>query len=202
MSLHVLNHQSTQYLYLYQQVVSSSHYETIQLRIQGGDGVRGTRAQVDATITTAVQELSSLCIISGEGHLLDSTLSLPPPRSKDIDPVYTEAVTVPGVYLSPATEGVVYDDIKAFQNKDVQCVCLLLRYFGDSFLFQGQQYAIISNLKTTGKLVDDPNLTVYSEIQHVLSSQQVQITEITSRTKSTTQLKQGTYNFLRSRLVS
>ena len=108
-----------------------SRYETVQLRIQS-DVVGGTRAQPDATVTTAVEGLSSPHVISGEGHLLDSVPSLPPPRSKDIYPVYTEAVTVPGsktVHLPPATEGVVYDDIKAFQNKDVQCACLIVRTF-------------------------------------------------------------------------
>ena len=174
-------------------------YETVELRIQGDSGGVARAAAIPVA-----QEIDSHTI-SGERSLplLDTCPPLPPPRSMDTDhnTVYTEAVIVKGsstVHQPPATEGVVYDDIKAYQNKDVQCVCLILRYFGDSFLFQGQQYAIIGNLKTTGKLLDDPNLTVYSEIQHVLTSQQVQITEITSRTKSTTQLKQGTCSILRS----
>ena len=33
----------------------------------------------------------------------------------------------------------------------------------------------------------------YSEIEHVLSSQQVQITNISSQTMSTAQIKEGTY---------
>jgi hypothetical protein len=36
-----------------------------------------------------------------------------------------EAVTVSGsgtVHQQPATEGVVYDDIEAFQNENVQCI--------------------------------------------------------------------------------
>ena len=177
-------------------------YETVKPRCQSDGGGNAQAAGVAAF--SGVQERDSNTF-SGEEPLppLDHSPPLPPPRSMDTDhnTVYTEAVTVKGssiVHQPPATEGVVYDDIKAFQNKDVQCVCLILRCFGDSFLFQGQQYAIIGNLKTTGKLVDDPNLTVYSEIQHVLSSQQVQITEITSCTKSTTQLKQGTCSILRS----
>ena len=43
------------------------------------------------------------------------------------DPVYTEPVTVSGtraVHRPPATEGVVYNDITAFQNKDVVTVYL------------------------------------------------------------------------------
>ena len=68
-----------------------------------------------------------------------------------------------------------------------------LEYFGNNFSFQGQQYAIIGNLKTSGKVVDDPNCTVYGEIQHVHSSQQVQITDTSSQTRNTTQLTQGTY---------
>ena len=99
----------------------------------------------------------------------------------DNNPVYTEAVTVIGssiMHQPPATEGIVYDDIKAFQNNEVQCVCLILRYFANSFLFQGLQYAVIGNLKITGKLVDDPAKP--SEIRHVLSSQQVQIIDTQS----------------------
>ena len=70
--------------------------------------------------------------VSGEGPPLDSAPSLPPPRSRDTDPAYTETVAVSDsrkVTQQPATEGVVYDDIKAFQNKDVQCTCLTFRIF-------------------------------------------------------------------------
>ena len=75
----------------------------------------------------------------GEGSDLDSNIAppLPPPRSKDTHPVYTEAVTVSGsstVHRPPATEAVVYDDIKAFKNKDVQCAS-----------FEGQSWVIIAS---------------------------------------------------------
>ena len=101
---------------------SDSRYETVHLRIQSGH----TRTEMDTSSTTALH------IVSGEGPPLVSVPSLPPPRSRDIDPVYTEALTVSGskkVTQQPATEGVVYDDIKAFQNKDVQCTCLTVRIF-------------------------------------------------------------------------
>ena len=94
---------------------SDSRYETVHLRIQSGH----TRAVMDASSTTAPPT------VSGEGPPLGSAPSLPPPRFTD--PAYTERVIVSGsrkVTQQPATEGVVYDDIKAFQNKDVQCTCL------------------------------------------------------------------------------
>ena len=62
---------------------------------------------------------------SGEGYDSNATPLLPPPRSKDTNPVYTEAVTVSGSKTTappPATMGVVYDDIKAYQNQDVQYI--------------------------------------------------------------------------------
>jgi hypothetical protein len=180
-----------------------TRYETVQLpvRFQSDSGGHGL-VETDTSSTTA---LPTDC---GEGFPLDSAPSLPPLRSMDTDPVYTEAVTVSGsgtVHQQPATERVVYDDIKAFQNNDVQCTCLIVvEYFGDSLSFQGQQYAIVGNLKTTGKPIDDPNHTVYSEIQHALSSQQVQITDNSSQTKSTTQLTEGTLTifWVRSSLIT
>ena len=91
---------------------SDSRYETVHLRIQNGH----TRAVMDASSTTAPPT------VSGERH---SAPSLPPPRITD--PAYTETVIVSSsrkVTQQPATGGVVYDDIKAFQKKDVQCTCL------------------------------------------------------------------------------
>ena len=41
--------------------------------------------------------------------------------------------------------------------------------------------------------INDPNRTVYSEVQHVHSSQQVQITDTSSQTRTKTQLTQDTY---------
>ena len=64
-----------------------------------------------------------------------------------------------------------------------------MELFCHSLSFQGQQYAILSNLKKTGKILDNPNQTVYSEIQHVLSSHQVQTTNISPQTITTTQLE-------------
>ena len=93
-----------------------TRYETVQLSVRTQCG--HSQDEMDASSTT------SPSTVSGEGPPLDSVPSLPPPRFTD--PVYTEAVTVSGsreVTQQPATEGVVYDDIKAFQNKDVQCIC-------------------------------------------------------------------------------
>ena len=59
-------------------------YETVHPKIQCGH----TRVEMDASYTTA------LPTVSGEGPPLGSAPSLPPPRSMDTDPVYTEAVTV------------------------------------------------------------------------------------------------------------
>ena len=101
---------------------SDTRYETVQLRNQSGH----TQIERDASSTTV------LPTVSGEGPPLVSPPSLPPPRSMDTDPVYTEAVTVSGsrkVTQLAATEGVVYDDIKAFQNKDVQYTWLTFRIF-------------------------------------------------------------------------
>ena len=103
-------------------------YETVYPKIQCGH----TRVEMDASYTTA------LPTVSGEGPPLGSAPSLPSPRSMDTDPVYIEAVTVSGsrkVTQQPAIEGVVYDDIKAFQNTDVQCICQQLEYLGDNFFF-------------------------------------------------------------------
>ena len=63
---------------------SDARYETVQLRIQSGH----TRVEIDTNSTT------DLPTVSGEGPPLGSAPSLPPPRSMDTDPVYTEAVTV------------------------------------------------------------------------------------------------------------
>ena len=101
---------------------SDSRYETVHLKIQSGH----TRTEMDTSSTAALHKISS------ERPPLDSVPSLPPPRTMDTDPVYTEAVTVSGsrkVTQLPATEGVVYDDIKAFQNKDVQYTWLTFRIF-------------------------------------------------------------------------
>ena len=100
-------------------------YELVKLRIQS-DGVRGAQAEANFNVTPGAQDITTATPVNpGEGPPLNSAPSLPPPRTKDTDPVYTEAVTVSGskaVHRQPATEFVVYDDIKAFKNKDVQCV--------------------------------------------------------------------------------
>jgi hypothetical protein len=103
----------------------TGRYETVQLTVQSNSSGH-TRAETDTSSTTV---LPTDC---GEGLPLDSAPSLPPPRSMHTDPVYTEAVTVSGsraVHQLPATERVVYDDIKAFQNNDVQYTCLTDRMF-------------------------------------------------------------------------
>ena len=102
-------------------------YETVHLQVQS-DGGGDTQIATATPGTQEVDPTTSLPTTSGEGPPLDSSPPLPPPRSKDADPVYTEAVTVSGsstVHRPPATEVVVYDDIKAFKNKDVQLACLL-----------------------------------------------------------------------------
>ena len=99
-------------------------YELVKLRIQN-DGGEGTQAEADDTATPGAQDpTTAIPVNPGEGPPLNNAPPLPPPRSKDTDPVYTKAVTVSGsntVHPS-ATELVVYDDIKAFKNKDVQCI--------------------------------------------------------------------------------
>ena len=65
---------------------SDSRYETVHLKIQS----RHTRTEMDTSSTAALHKVSS------ETPPLDSAPSLPPPRSMDTDPVYTEAVTAPG----------------------------------------------------------------------------------------------------------
>ena len=123
---------------------SDTRYETVlPLRVRC-DGGGNTQAEADATTTSAAQEGGESArgadstVFSGERQPISSAPSLPPPRSMDTNPVYTEAVIVSGsrtVHPS-ATEVVVYDDIKAFKNKDVQCI-QIIRPFGHSFHFLG-----------------------------------------------------------------
>ena len=99
-----------------------TRYETVQLSVRTQHGHSQDEMDANSTISPPT--------VSGEGRPLGSAPSLPPPRFTD--PAYTETVTVSGsrkVTQQPATEGVVYDDIKAFQNKDVQCTCLTVRIF-------------------------------------------------------------------------
>ena len=99
-----------------------TRYETVQLQVRTQYGHSQDEMDANSTIFPPT--------VSGEGPPLDSAPSLPPPRFTD--PTYTEIVTVSDsrkVTQQSATEGVVYDDIKAFQNKDVQCTCLTFRIF-------------------------------------------------------------------------
>ena len=74
------------------------------------------------------------------------------------------------VTQQPITEGVVYDDIKAFQNKKncmvylviiAACACKpSVTMHGKLVLGEYEYHAIIGNLKATGKVIDDPNHTV------------------------------------------
>ena len=103
-------------------------YETVELRIHsdnGGDAQADDAVAVPGALDTHSDTATPT--VSGEGPTIDSAPPLPPPRSMGTDPVYTEPVTVSGtraVHRPPATEGIVYDDITAFQNKDVQFICL------------------------------------------------------------------------------
>ena len=112
--------------------------ETVQLRIQSS-GCGHTRVAIDSLTSST----AALPTHSGEGPPLGSAPSLPPPRSMDTDPMYTETVTVSGsreVHQQSATEfeGVVYGDIKASQHKNVQCIYLIVvEYFGYRFYFRG-----------------------------------------------------------------
>ena len=114
---------------------SENQYETVQLcvRVQS-DGGGGTRMEAGVTVTSVAQERDeSTPRVDGtsattapptiSGEVPNTAPPLPPPRYKG-EPVYTEAVTISGskttVPPPPATDMVVYDDITAFQNKDVQ----------------------------------------------------------------------------------
>ena len=115
---------------------SDTWYETVHLRIQS-DGGGDTQAATATPGTREVDPTTPLPTTSGEGLLLNSSPPLPPPRSKDTDPVYTGVVTVSGsstVHRPPATEVVVYDDIKAFRNEDVQCAS-----------FEGKSWILIAS---------------------------------------------------------
>ena len=65
------------------------------------------------------------------------------------------------------------------------------------FLFQGQQYAIIGNLKAK-KPVNDPNHIVYNGEIH---SCQHCIADTSTQTASTTQLTQGTCVLVLSAII-
>ena len=85
-----------------------TRYETVQLSVRTQYGHSQDEMDANSTISPPT--------VSGEGPPLDSAPSLPPPRSRDTDPVYTEAIGSKKVTQQPTTEGIVYDDIKAFQN--------------------------------------------------------------------------------------
>ena len=122
---------------------SQNPYETILLheRIQS-DGGGGTRPEAGATDTSAAQEgdestagvdstSTTTAPPTNFGEVPNTAPPLPPPRCKG-DPVYTEAVVLSGSKTTvppSATDMVVYDDITAFQNKDVQYEWLIVRAF-------------------------------------------------------------------------
>ena len=121
-------------------------YETLppHERIQSDEG-GGTRRETDRSAISAALEghesthgvpgtstTTDPPTISGEGPYLNIVPPLPPPRYKG-EPIYTEAVVLSGskttVPHPPATDMVVYDDITAFQNKDVQYEWIIVRAF-------------------------------------------------------------------------